>query len=95
MIINVKENLRICKRDEYNWTVEQFKEVVKDKETKRTEKEWCVYPNFYVSSLKKAIQKCVEIQVQDNFKQEFSSVDEYLKHEENILKSIEKNIKNK
>ena len=31
MIINVKENLRICKRDEYNWTVEQFKEVVKDK----------------------------------------------------------------
>ena len=96
MIINVYENLRVVKKDEYNWCVEQFKEVVKGKEEEKTiVNEWVIFPNFYTSTIKRAITKCVEIIVFEKFDREFKNIDEFLKTQEQILKSIEKNIKSK
>lgn len=95
MNIQINETLRINATDALNLMVEQLKEVTKDKdkETERTEIEWVTVPNFYTSSIKRAVTKCVEIIVEQQYKENYKNIDEYLSRQESILKNIEKQFK--
>ena len=95
MNIKINETLRINTSDALNLMIEQLKEVTKEKDTEneRKENEWITVPNFYTSSIKRAVTKCVEIIVEQQYKEDYKSLDEYLNRQELILKNIEKQFK--
>ena len=95
MNIKINETLRINASDALNLMIEQLKEVTKEKDTEneRKENEWITVPNFYTSSIKRAVTKCVEIIVEQQYKEDYKSLDEYLNRQELILKNIEKQFK--
>ena len=92
MIINLSEDVRLVK-DEYNIVIQQFKTIkTKDKKTKEvvsSRQDWVTIPNFYTSSIQRAVKKCVQLKL---INEEFESLQEYLEKFEETLDNFVKKI---
>lgn len=93
VIINYNESIRIVKGDNC-FTIENLREV-KNKDTGLIEKKFVTYPNFYTGNFKRAVEKVVEIIIHEEFKEQFESIEEYMKKQVEILKRLEKGFQEK